>query len=75
MNEKKLDYETAYRAVHGEHDAQIKVLAYYDSYINALATREEVTANGSMVRYVDEDLKTKIQAGYLEALPKCKAMR
>lgn len=30
MDEKKLDYETAYRAVHGDHDAQMKVLAYYD---------------------------------------------
>ena len=29
MDEKKLDYETAYRAVHGDHDAQMKVLAYY----------------------------------------------
>ena len=42
MDEKKLDYETAYRAVHGDHDAQMKVLAYYDSYINALSTVEEV---------------------------------
>ena len=75
MNEKTLDYETAYRAVHGDHDAQMKVLAYYDSYINALATREKVTDDGSMIRYIDEDLKAKIQAGYLEALPKCKAMR
>ena len=61
MDEKKLDYETAYRAVHGDHDAQMKVLAYYDSYINALSTVEEV--------------KAAIQAGYLEALPKCRVMQ
>ena len=57
MDEKKLDYETAYRAVHGDHDAQMKVLAYYDSYINALSTVEEVDGDGNMRRYIDEDLK------------------
>lgn len=75
MNEKQLDYETAHRAVHGDHDAQTKVLEYYDTYINALATVEEVSSNGSMRRYIDEDLKATIQAGYLEALPKCRVMR
>ena len=50
MDEKKLDYETAYRAVHGDHDAQMR-------------------------RYIDEDLKAAIQAGYLEALPKCRVMQ
>ena len=75
MDEKKLDYETAYRAVHGDHDAQMKVLAYYDSYINALSTVEEVDGDGNMRRYIDEDLKAAIQAGYLEALPKCRVMQ
>lgn len=75
MEVKELSYDTAYRAVHGDHDAQMKVLEYYDSYINALATVEEVSSDGSMRRYVDEDLKATIQTGYLEALPKCKVMK
>lgn len=75
MEEKQLDYKTARRAVHGDHEAQMKVLDYYDAYINALATVEEVNPDGSMRRYIDEDLKATIQAGYLEALPKCRVMR
>ena len=75
MDEKKLDYETAHRAVHGDHDAHMKVLAYYDRYINALSTVEEVDGDGNMRRYIDEDLKAAIQAGYLEALPKCRVMQ
>lgn len=75
MEVKELSYDTAYRAVHGDHDAQMKVLEYYDSYINALATVEEVSSDGSMRRYVDEGLKATIQTGYLEALPKCKVMK
>ena len=30
MDEKQLDYKTARRAVRGEHEAQMKVLEYYD---------------------------------------------
>lgn len=30
----KLDYETVYRAVKGDHDAQEKLLQYYDAYTN-----------------------------------------
>ena len=29
----KLDYETVYRAVKGDHDAQEKLLQYYDAYV------------------------------------------
>lgn len=30
----KLDYETVYRAVKGNHDAQEKLLQYYDAHIS-----------------------------------------
>lgn len=75
MKTKELDYETAYRAVHGDKDAQLEVLEYYDSYINALASVEEVTPDGHMKRYVNEDLKASIRLKYLEALPKCRVMQ
>lgn len=74
MYEKKLDYKTAYQAAHGDHNAQMKVLAHYDSYINALSTVEESDSNGNMRRYIDEDLKADIQERYLKALPKCRVM-
>lgn len=74
MDGKKLDYETAYQAAHGNHNAQMKVLAYYDSYINALSTVEKADSDGNMRRYIDEDLKADIQEGYLKALPKCRVM-
>lgn len=75
MSTKELDYETAYRAVHGDKEAQLEVLEYYDSYINALASVEEVTPDGHMRNYIDEDLKATIRLGYLEALPKCRVMQ
>lgn len=75
MEIKELDYETVKRAVHGDKNAQMKVLDHYDSYISALATVEEITPGGSIRCYVDETLKAEIQEGYLEALPKCKVMR
>lgn len=75
METKKLDYETAYRAVHGDRDAQAVVLDYYDSYINALATVTKVTSNGHIIHYVDENLKATIQAEYLKSLPNCKFMK
>ena len=38
----KLDYETIYRAVKGDHVAQEKLLHYYDAYISALSTMVEI---------------------------------
>lgn len=75
MESKELDYDTARRAVHGDVNAQREVLEFYDGYINALATEEEVTDEGNIRRFVDEDIKATIQMGYLEALPKCKVMQ
>lgn len=69
MKTKKLAYKTAYNAVHGDKDAQLEVLEYYDSYINALASVEEVTPDGHMKRYVNEDLKATIRLKYVEPLP------
>ena len=43
----KLDYETVYRAVKGNHDAQEKLLQYYDAYISALSTVVEVCSDGT----------------------------
>jgi hypothetical protein len=75
MERKELDYDIAYRAVKGDCEAQEKVLDYYDSYINALATIVEVKDNGNIVRYIDEELKSAIQEEYIKALPNCKAMK
>ena len=43
----KLDYETVYRAVKGDHDAQEKLLQYYDAYISALSTVVEICSDGT----------------------------
>lgn len=51
----KLDYETVYRAVKGNHDAQEKLLQYYDAYIRALSTVVEVCSDGTEHQYVCED--------------------
>ena len=66
----KLDYETVYRAVKGDHDAQEKLLQYYDAYISALSTVVEICSDGTEHQYVCEDQKAEIQTKYLEALSK-----
>ena len=71
----KLDYETVYRAVKGDHDAQEKLLQYYDAYISALSTVVEICSDGTEHQYVCEDQKAEIQTKYLEALSKCKVIR
>ena len=71
----KLDYETVYRAVKGNHDAQEKLLQYYDAYIRALSTVVEICSDGTEHQYVCEDQKAEIQTKYLEALSKCKVIR
>ena len=48
----KLDYETVYRAVKGNHDAQEKLMQYYDAYISALSTVVEVCSDGTEHQYV-----------------------
>nr|DAH06870.1 MAG TPA: helix-turn-helix domain protein [Caudoviricetes sp.] len=75
MKEKELDYKTVYLAVHGNKQAQEKILAYYERYINSLSTIEIEDREGNIKSYVDEDLKAEIQAGYLEAIPKCKVIK
>lgn len=75
MTKKSIDYETVYRAVHDDHEAQLQVLEFYDSYINSKSIVEEEMADGNIKRYVDPDIKAEIQAKVLEALPKCKVMR
>ena len=57
----KLDYETVYRAVKGDHDAQEKLLQYYDAYISALSTVVEICSDGTEHQYVCEDQKAEIQ--------------
>ena len=71
----KLDYETVYRAVKGDHDAQEKLLQYYDAYISALSTVVEICSDGTEHQYVCEDQKAEIQTKYLEALSKCKVIK
>lgn len=67
----KLDYETVYRAVKGDHDAQEKLLQYYD----AQSTVVEICSDGTEHQYVCEDQKAEIQTKYLEALSKCKVIK
>ena len=71
----KLDYETIYRAVKGDQDAQEKLLQYYDAYISALSTVVEICSDGTEHQYVCEDQKAEIQTKYLEALSKCKVIK
>lgn len=64
-----LDYETIKGAVAGEKWAMEKVIAYYDDYMNELATMKETQPDGSVRTYVDEDVKQDIALKLLEEIP------
>lgn len=64
-----LDYDTIKGAVAGEKWAMEKVIAYYDDYMNELATMKETQPDGSVRTYVDEDVKQDIALKLLEEIP------
>ena len=64
MKENDLTYELICAAVDGE------ILRFYDDYINALATVKGEDAQGKTYRYIDEDLKARIQLKLIKAIPK-----
>ena len=70
MNEHDLTYELICAAVDGEKTALEEILRFYDDYINALATVKGEDAQGKTYRYIDEDLKSRIQLKLIKAIPK-----
>ena len=67
MKENDLTYELICAAVNG---ALEEILRFYDDYINALATVKGEDAQGKTYRYIDEDLKARIQLKLIKAIPK-----
>ena len=70
MKENDLTYELICAAVDGEKTALEEILRFYDDYINALATVKGEDAQGKTYRYIDEDLKARIQLKLIKAIPK-----
>ncbi|RGM76612.1 helix-turn-helix domain-containing protein [Ruminococcus sp. OM06-36AC] len=70
MKENDLTYELICAAVNGEKTALEEILRFYDDYINALATVKGEDAQGKTYRYIDEDLKARIQLKLIKAIPK-----
>ena len=71
----KIDIETVHLAVSGNKDAQMKVLQYYDSYINKFATVTKTMPDGKVYNYIDEDRKAEIQCILLDSLKKFRGIR
>ena len=70
MKENDLTDELICAAVNGEKTALEEILRFYDDYINALATVKGEDAQGKTYRYIDEDLKARIQLKLIKAIPK-----
>lgn len=70
MGRRKLTYEIISAAVKGEMEAQNQILKYYEGYLNALSTVEEVTETGEILKYIDEDMKAELQIHLLETTKK-----
>lgn len=69
MNENFLNKETIKAAVAGEKWAVEKVVDYYSEYIDQEATVEKKESDGSVTKYIDEDLRQHLILGLIEALP------
>ncbi len=63
------DIETIRAAVAGEAWALEKVLTSYDDEINRLATIRKHQPDGSIKTVVDEDMRQRLIAKLLEAIP------
>lgn len=64
-----LELHTIEAAVAGETWALEEVLEYYGDYIEKMATLNEEQPDGSVKKYVDEDLKQEIILKLLEEIP------
>ena len=64
-----LAVKTIEAAVAGEKWALEKVLEYYGDYIEEMASLDEEQPDGSVKKYVDEDLKQEIILKLLEEIP------
>lgn len=66
----ELNYDLIEKAVRGEPNALEKILLHYDAYINALATYEIISADGTIYRHIDEDMKVQVQMKLVDAIQK-----
>lgn len=75
MKENELTYELICAAVLGEREALNQILIYYDDYINTLSTVKNEDEQGKEYRYIDGDLKTRIQMKLVQAIPKWRGLQ
>ena len=65
-----IDYPTIKAAVAGEAWAIEKVVAHYADYIEETCTIEVKGPDGSVRKYVDEDMKQTVTRHLIEEIPK-----
>ena len=65
-----IDYPTIKAAVAGEAWAIEKVVAHYADYIDEACTVEVKGPDGSVRKYVDEDMKQTVTRHLFEEIPK-----
>lgn len=68
-NIKRPEYKTLCAAVNGEAWAVEKVVAWYGSEIDELATVKQRQPDGSMKPVIDEDLRQALVQKLIEAIP------
>lgn len=51
-----------YGAKKGEYEAITYILSHYSGYINKLSTRTVYNQNGEYSSYIDEDMRTRLEA-------------
>ena len=58
---KQLEFSVIRAASHGDVEAIGKILAYYDGYINALASRRVHDGDGNSYIMIDSELKRRLK--------------
>lgn len=68
-----LTEEVIMAAVNGEKESVQKVVEHYSEYIEKLCTIEEQQEDGTVKKYIDEDMRQAVTLKLIESLPDFKA--
>ena len=73
MAYEKVRYEIIKRAVQNDEAAIAQIVHHYRNYIQFLSLREAELADGSRIKYVDEEMALRLETKLMESVLKFKA--
>ena len=72
MAYERVSYEVIKNAVQNDEAAIAKIVLHYRNYIQFLSLREAELADGSRIKYVDEEMALRLETKLMESVGKFK---